>query len=182
MTSFAAPPWRDFGPGDVRWRKPSEAAIRAMLTNTAYAGAFVDGRRTSEPRCQAPGEPTPSMVHRKMDERQCILQDIYRAYISRAQYLANQARLHENAECYTDQMKRGRGAPREGAALLHGLATCGLCGHRMRVAYVPRALPLHEYEARIRRSPLCPSRRGPPSRPSSSRPSSMPLPPPSLRR
>jgi len=30
---------------------------------------------------------------------------------------------------------RGRGAPREGAALLQGLATCGLCGHRMYVAY-----------------------------------------------
>src|SRR5256712_8236070 len=30
---------------------------------------------------------------------------------------------------------RGRGAPREGAALLQGLATCGLCGYRMYVAY-----------------------------------------------
>jgi DNA invertase Pin-like site-specific DNA recombinase len=38
------------GPGDVRWRKPSEAAIRAILTNPAYAGAFVYGRRTSAPR------------------------------------------------------------------------------------------------------------------------------------
>jgi hypothetical protein len=79
------------------------------------------------------------MVHRKMDEWQCILQDVYPAYISWAQYLANQARLRENAQCYTDQMSRGRGAPREGAALLQGLATCGLCGHRMRVAYRPRA-------------------------------------------
>jgi DNA invertase Pin-like site-specific DNA recombinase len=129
----------DFGPGDIRWRKPSEAAIRAILTNPAYAGAFVYGRRTSEPRRQAPGQRTPPMVHRKMDEWQCLLQDIYPAYISWAQYLANQVRLHENAQCYTDQMSRGRGAPREGAALLQGLATCGLCGHRMRVAYRPRA-------------------------------------------
>src|SRR2546422_7323121 len=129
----------DFGPGDIRWRKPSEAAIRAILTNPAYAGAFVYGRRTSEPRRQSLGQRTPPMVHRKMDEWQCILQDVYPAYISWAQYLANQARLRENAQCYTDQMHRGRGAPREGAALLQGLATCGLCGHRMRVAYHPRA-------------------------------------------
>ena len=129
----------DFGPGDVQWRKPSEAAIRAILTNPAYAGAFVYGRRTSDPRRHAPGQRTPSMVHRPMDEWQCILQDIYPAYISWAQYLANQARLRENAQCYTDQMHKGRGAPREGAALLQGLATCGLCGHRMRVAYRPRA-------------------------------------------
>src|SRR5207253_120569 len=50
-----------------------------------------------------------------------------------------QPRLRENAQCYTDQMYKGQGAPREGAALLQGLATCGLCGHRMRVAYRPRA-------------------------------------------
>jgi DNA invertase Pin-like site-specific DNA recombinase len=37
------------GPGDVRWRRPSEAALRAILTNPAYAGAFVHGRRTSDP-------------------------------------------------------------------------------------------------------------------------------------
>lgn len=78
------------------------------------------------------------MVHRKMDEWQCILQDIYPAYVSWAQYLANQARLRENAQSYTDQMHKGPGAPREGAALLQGLATCGLWGHRMRVAYRPR--------------------------------------------
>src|SRR5947208_316538 len=62
----------DFGPGDIRWRKPSEAAIRAILTNPAYAGAFVYGRRTSDPRRHAPGQRTPSMVHRPMDEWQCI--------------------------------------------------------------------------------------------------------------
>jgi DNA invertase Pin-like site-specific DNA recombinase len=129
----------DFGPGDVQWRKPSEAAIRAILTNPAYAGAFVYGRRTSDPRRRSPGQRTPPMVHRPMEEWQCILQDVYPAYISWAQYLANQARLRENAQGYTDQMHKGRGAPREGAALLQGLATCGLCGHRMRVAYRPRA-------------------------------------------
>jgi DNA invertase Pin-like site-specific DNA recombinase len=129
----------DFGPGDVQWRKPSDAAIRAILTNPAYAGAFVYGRRTSDPRRHPPGQRTPSMVHRPMHEWQCILQDVYPAYISWAQYLANQARLRENAQCYTDQMRRGPGAPREGAALLQGLATCGRCGHRMRVAYRPHA-------------------------------------------
>jgi hypothetical protein len=79
------------------------------------------------------------MGHRKRDEWQCILQDVSPAYLSGAQYLPNQARLRENAQCYADQMSRGRGAPRAGAALLQGLATCGLCGHRMRGAYRPRA-------------------------------------------
>jgi DNA invertase Pin-like site-specific DNA recombinase len=127
------------GPSDVQWRKPSDAAIRAILTNPAYAGAFVYGRRTSDPRRQPPGQRTPTMVHRKMDEWQCIIHDAYPAYISWVQYLDNHARLQDNAQRYNAQTGRGRGAPREGAALLQGLATCGLCGHRMRVAYRPRA-------------------------------------------
>jgi hypothetical protein len=69
----------DYGPGDIQWRKPSEPAIRASLTNPAYAGAFVYGRRTSDPKRQSPGQRTPPMVHRPMDEWQCIRQDIYPA-------------------------------------------------------------------------------------------------------
>jgi len=123
------------GPDNVRWRRPSEATIRAILTNPAYAGAFVHGRRTSDPRRQAPGRRTPIMVRRPMAEWQCIIQDAYPAYISWTQYLANQARLRDNTPRYMEPTDRGRGAPREGAALLQGLATCGLCGYRMYVAY-----------------------------------------------
>jgi hypothetical protein len=126
-------------PGDVRWRRPSEAAISAILTNPAYAGAFVHGRRTSDSRRQPAGRRTPVMVRRPMEEWQCIIQDAYPAYISWTQYLANQARLRDNAQRYTEPTGRGRGAPREGAALLQGLATCGLCGHRMYVAYRRRS-------------------------------------------
>ena len=132
-------PSGDCGPGDVHWRKPSDAAMRAILTTPAYAGAFVYGRRTRDPRRHTPGQRTPSMVHRPMDEWHCILQDVSPASLSWAQSLANQARLRENAQCYTDQRRRGQGAPREGAALLQGLATCGRCGPRMRVASRPHA-------------------------------------------
>jgi DNA invertase Pin-like site-specific DNA recombinase len=127
------------GPDDVRWCPPSEAAISAILTNPAYAGAFVHGRRTSEPRRPPRGQRTPPMKRRTMEEWQCIIQDAYPAYISWSQYLDNQARLRMNAQRYTDQTQRGQGAPRQGAALLQGLATCGRCGHRMHVAYRPRS-------------------------------------------
>jgi len=127
------------GPDDVRWCHPSEAALSAILTNPAYAGAFVHGRRTSDPRRQPRGQRTPPMIRRRMDEWQCIIQDAYPAYISWAQYLDNQARLRANAQRYNEQTHRGQGAPRQGAALLQGLATCGRCGHRMHVAYRPRS-------------------------------------------
>jgi DNA invertase Pin-like site-specific DNA recombinase len=123
------------GPDNVRWRRPSEATISAILTNPAYAGAFVHGRRTSDPQRQSPGRRTPVMVRRPMEEWQCIIQNAYPAYISWTQYLANRARLSDNTPRYMEPTDRGRGVPREGAALLQGLATCGLCGHRMYVAY-----------------------------------------------
>jgi DNA invertase Pin-like site-specific DNA recombinase len=123
------------GPDNVRWRRPSEATISAILTNPAYAGAFVHGRRTSDPQRHSPGRRTPVMVRRPMEEWQCLIQDAYPAYISWTQYLANRARLSDNTPRYMEPTDRGRGVPREGAALLQGLATCGLCGHRMYVAY-----------------------------------------------
>ena len=43
------------GPDHVRWCQPSEEAMCAILTNPAYAGTFVHGRRTSDPRRQSPG-------------------------------------------------------------------------------------------------------------------------------
>jgi DNA invertase Pin-like site-specific DNA recombinase len=63
------------GPDHVRWRQPSEEAICAILTNPAYAGTFVHGRRTSDPRRQSPGRRTPVMVRRPMAEWPCIIQD-----------------------------------------------------------------------------------------------------------
>jgi len=51
-------------PGDILWRLPSEAAIGSMLTNPAYAGAFVHGRRTSDPTRHHPDRRTPAMVRR----------------------------------------------------------------------------------------------------------------------
>ena len=77
------------------------------------------------------------MVRRPMAEWHCIIHDASPAYISWTQYLANQARLQENAQRTPSTGVWGQGHPGK-AALLQGLATCGLCGHRMRVTYRPR--------------------------------------------
>lgn len=59
-------------PGDLRWRTPSEIIIVSIITNPAYAGAFVHGRRTRDPRRHSP-------VRRPMEEWQCIIHDAYPA-------------------------------------------------------------------------------------------------------
>lgn len=148
-------------PGQVLWRKPSESAIGAIVTNPAYAGAFVHGRRTSDPTRQQPGRRTPAMVRQPMAQWQQIIHDAYPAYISWEQYLVNQARLQDNAQRYTEPGRRGPGAAREGAALLQGLATCGLCGHRMRVAYRPRSQYICEGLYRTFAEPACARLDGP---------------------
>ena len=59
-------------------------------------------------------------------------QGVYPAYITWAQYTANQLRLTDNA---ARAALFAQGTPRAGAALLAGLAICGCCGHQVRVAY-----------------------------------------------
>lgn len=114
-----------FHAGQLLWKRPSESAIHEILSNPAYAGAFVYGRRPL-----APGSQT--QRRRALEQWPVIHQGMYPAYISWEQYLANQARLRENGSRYSEHR---RGAVRKGKALLAGLAMCGRCGHHMYVDY-----------------------------------------------
>jgi DNA invertase Pin-like site-specific DNA recombinase len=119
--------------GELLWRKPSAEAIYEILQNPAYAGAFVYGRRPTDPTRRRPGRPTTGVVRKPLSEWVHIHHDAYPAYISWGQYLANRARLADNSQRYAERC--GRGVPRQGAALLQGLATCGQCGRVMKVVY-----------------------------------------------
>src|SRR2546427_12411813 len=70
-----------------------------------------------------------------MEEGHSIIQEACPASISWTQYLANRARLSANVTRFRESTHEGWGAPREGAALLQGLATCGRCGRQMHVDY-----------------------------------------------
>jgi DNA invertase Pin-like site-specific DNA recombinase len=118
--------------GQVLWRKPTHAAIAEILHNPAYAGAFVYGRRGPHPE-RRPGQAR--QQRRPLEAWPTIHQDTYPAYISWEQFLANQARLRDNASTFA---QRARGTPRHGPALLAGLVVCGRCGYQMRVAYKPQ--------------------------------------------
>ncbi len=115
--------------GEVLWRKPTAAALIEILHNPAYAGAFVYGRRPQHPD-RRPGQQR--QIRCPMEEWTTIHQGVYPAYISWEQFMANQARLTDNASTFA---RRARGASRQGPALLAGLVVCGRCGYQMRVAY-----------------------------------------------
>ncbi len=124
--------------GELLWKKPTESIIIEILHNPAYAGAFVYGRRPTDPMQRKPARRGTGVVRKPMEEWVTIQQGAYPAYISWEQYLQNQARLAENTqEAHAKQaaVRGARGAAREGEALLQGLICCGMCGHRMRVAY-----------------------------------------------
>jgi DNA invertase Pin-like site-specific DNA recombinase len=121
--------------GELLWKEPTEAILVEILHNPAYAGAFVYGRRPTDPMQRRPGHRGSGVVRKPLDEWVTIQQGAYPAYITWEQYLRNQARLAENTQEALAKQATRRGAPREGEALLQGLMCCGMCGHRMRVAY-----------------------------------------------
>ncbi len=115
--------------GEILWAKPTNANIYSILCNPAYAGAFVYGRRAKA----LDGSADPNRrVNKPMEEWMTVHKDMYPAYISWEEFLANRERLKQNGYRVTENRL---GAPRKGPALLSGLGACGHCGRRMGTTY-----------------------------------------------
>jgi DNA invertase Pin-like site-specific DNA recombinase len=118
-------------PHELVWRDASNSQVLYILHNPAYAGAYVYGRRMTQP-AQRGTRGRPTSVKVPLGEWKVCLQSAHAGYISWEEFMSNQKRLLDNA----NSPKVGRrGAPRKGAALLQGIASCGRCGHRMSVRY-----------------------------------------------
>ena len=107
----------------LHWR-----ALRA-LKNPRYAGAFAYGRY------QARRRPDGTEVRTPLPREQwhTLIRDAHPGYITWADYEDHLRRLHDNGQAYGAD--RRHGPPREGPALLQGLAVCGRCGGRMTIRY-----------------------------------------------
>jgi DNA invertase Pin-like site-specific DNA recombinase len=135
--------------GQLLWKRPSEAALYDILRNPAYAGAFVYGRKGRDADRRSGRA---HQTRRPIEAWTAVHRDAYPAYIPWEQYLANQTRLADNASSFA---RRARGAPREGRALLAGLAVCGRCGRPMRVAYKARHRYVCNALSETHRAPMC---------------------------
>lgn len=117
--------------GELAWHRPHRGMIVGILRNPIYAGAYVYGRRQTDPKRQKPGRAGTGRTPLLPAERWLVcLRDRLPAYISWEQYEQNQQRLQHNRE-----RQERLGEPRPGAALLAGLLRCGRCGLRMSAQY-----------------------------------------------
>jgi len=120
--------------GDIKWRRPHRGLLSDMLRNPIYAGAYVYGRRQTDPRRKVPGRPATGRTGLvAMEDWKVLINDHLPAYITWERYQQNQVRLDKNRSAASSP-----GAPRQGSALLQGLVRCGRCGRRMFVQYPKR--------------------------------------------
>lgn len=117
--------------GELHWARATVAAVATILKNPAYAGAFVYGR--TRMRDTTPDGGSPAKVAKPLEEWRIVVKGRYPAYVDWPTYERIRRIVSDNRAEY--MRTKTRGIPRDGELLLHGIAWCGRCGHKMYVRY-----------------------------------------------
>ncbi len=118
--------------GELLWQPLQHSTALHLLHNPRYAGAFVFGRTRNtkfEGRLQSTKLPR--------EQWTALFPEAHEGYITWAEYEENQRRLRENAQAHQVGDAKNY-PPREGPALLQGIAVCGRCGELMGIHYHQR--------------------------------------------
>ena len=129
--------------GTLVWKTPTLSAVIRLLSNPAYAGAYVYGRWEYSGETRSPTTGKARAHQRGAADWPVCIHNHHDAYLSWEEYVQNREQLRHN--WYREGQ---RGAVREGTALLQGIVSCGICGRNMSVQH---------HAARERRAPtyLC---------------------------
>ena len=126
-------PRRQGGDPRIRWAGATYPAVHDLLSNPAYAGAFVFGRTRTEKRIDpATGRVSTRVRLLPREQWEVLIPDHHLGFIDWTTFEANTAKLRAN---WRPPRGHGGGAPREGTALLQGLLRCGRCGRIMQIGY-----------------------------------------------
>jgi hypothetical protein len=120
---------RGLNKGQLQWRRVNQATLLGILHHPVYAGAYVYGRRETNPRKVVPGQPGRGRRWARPEDWDVLIRDKLPAYISWEQWQKNQQRLRENSAKYH------AGGPTRGTSLTAGRVVCGRCGRRMSISY-----------------------------------------------
>jgi hypothetical protein len=104
--------------GELEWHRPNRVTLSNSLHHPMYAGAYVYGRRPTDPRRQQPGRPGTGRCVAQPAQCSVLLKGRRPAYITWAQFERNLRQLEANSA-------QGAGAIRHGPSLLAGLVICG---------------------------------------------------------
>lgn len=128
-------PKRDRATSEVAWRPLGNIRLLNLLHNPAYAGVYVFGRHPVK-TVLVDGEIRKVRARLvEPSEWPVRIDKAHPSYISWEAYMTNQEKLRQNASRVG---RATRGAPRQGPALLAGIAICGRCGRRMSAHYETR--------------------------------------------
>ena len=118
---------------EITWVEPTYHAVHTTLTHPAYAGAYVFGRTRRQRYVAADGHLRARERRLRQDEWEVLITEHHPGFTDWDTYQTNQDRIGGNIRPQPHQP--GTGAVREGAALLQGLASCGMCGRKLAVFY-----------------------------------------------
>ncbi len=128
------------GTSELTWTRLNISRLKEILKSPIYAGAYAYGRR-SEKKILVDGEIQTARQSQAQQEWIALIESAHEGYITWETYLSNLEKLTDNAA-----RRPSRGAPREGQALLSGIALCGRCGRRMRTIYPGKTGNLWTYK------------------------------------
>ncbi|MGH8974887.1 MAG: recombinase family protein [Acidimicrobiia bacterium] len=111
--------------GELRWGRLTYSRACGVLSNPAYAGAYVFGRFRSRRVVAPDGTIRTRTVELPRAEWATVIVDHHPGYITWERYLVTEARLAAN------RTSTGARPPREGPALCQGIVFCGACGRAM---------------------------------------------------
>lgn len=137
--------------GDLVWRKPTLASVMCILKNPAYAGIYVYGKTKSVLKKDALNQK--SVKKLEPSDWKVKIEDHHPGYISVEDFHHIQIQIEQNYADY--DRNRTRGIPRPGQALLHGLVSCGECGHKMVVQYKGGARYICNYHRAQYQTSVC---------------------------
>jgi len=115
--------------GQVRFDRLTHSRTCAILSNPAYAGAYVFGRYRSRRTVAPDGTIRTAAVQLPRSEWAVCIREHHPGYIDWDTFLTNEAKLAAN------RTNAGARPPREGTALCQGIVICGSCGRPMSTRY-----------------------------------------------